>query len=901
MDVRRFHAGTKGPRIISVGRFAPYGNQKRQDVLIEAFRMFHRLHPDWELCLAGATGGDPRNLQHVETLKVQAAGLPVRVVVDAPSRAIDDLLAGASIYWHAAGYGVDEVRSPDEVEHFGISIVEAMAAGAVPLVIQAGGGPEIIDPGRNGGLWNDLGELVGLTSSLIGDPALLARLAEGALARSRDFSPERFREGVSQLSGARDRRLAGTGGVTGPVRFANLYGLTPGDTGVTERVQTLYLSYFGLARAAAPDPGLALLTAAGPRRIRGRSADFRAVAALLVGARRDGRMVATARGRRDPLACDGVPQAAVPACDGLRHRRRRVGGGSARPPARLRRLPRAGPRRRGDGGAGQTAGGGRLLFDVRGFNPEEYVDAGVWAPDGAKFRIAKRVERDLFAAADGFVVLTEKARDILFPGCTGADPLGRPVEVIPCCVDLGRFGPPEADERRGIRRELGVEGRRVIVYVGSFGGFYLTEEMAKFLADAYHRDPSTFALMLSQSEPSKITGALERLGVPASAYLVRPVPPPDVPRHLKAADLAVSFIKPTFSKQASSPTKIAEYLACGLPVVCNAGVGDLDSLIEEDRVGVIIRELNSRGVSRGPRGGRPAGGGWRPVVALRFERPAPVRLGNRRGCQVSSFVLSPACPPPGRAHLLTASLMEPLDFATGTFFFALFLIVGSLFVQVTGARHGAPRLQIRLFASALAVRFAVSLALYAGNAVDLLGDDDSSGWYGGVILMEKWRQEGLTLFDIPAAMLGMLEGVNRGYPYLMALFFFLTKATYRLPVACVSGFCGAMTVVLTYRIAARVFSPQVAARAGWWSCFMPSLIIWSAQTLKEPIVIMLETVIALACVSVRLGDSKVKCLIVGSAAILLLAGLRFYAAYVGAMMVGFSLLVPRVRREARRP
>ena len=92
-----------------------------------------------------------------------------------------------------------------------------------------------------------------------------------------------------------------------------------------------------------------------------------------------------------------------------------------------------------------------------------------------------------------------------------------------------------------------------------------------------------------------ITGTLERLGVPESAFLVRPVPPPDVPRYLKAADLAVSFIKPSFSKQASSPTKIAEYLACGLPVVCNAGVGDLDSLIDEDRVGVIVRDLSREG------------------------------------------------------------------------------------------------------------------------------------------------------------------------------------------------------------------------------------------------------------------------------------------------------------------
>jgi glycosyltransferase involved in cell wall biosynthesis len=219
-DVGRLHAGPKGPRILSVGRFAPYGNQKRQDVLIEAFRALHRRHPGWELCLAGATGGDPNNVRHVESLQVQSAGLPVRFVVDAPTREVDELLAGASIYWHAAGYGVDEVRSPDEVEHFGISIVEAMASGAVPLVVRAGGGPEIIDPDRNGRLWDDVGELVQLTSDLIGDPALLARLAGGALARGREFSPERFREDVLRLHGGQGCTPPARPGSPGPLRHS---------------------------------------------------------------------------------------------------------------------------------------------------------------------------------------------------------------------------------------------------------------------------------------------------------------------------------------------------------------------------------------------------------------------------------------------------------------------------------------------------------------------------------------------------------------------------------------------------------------------------------------------------------------------------------------------------------
>ena len=111
---------------------------------------------------------------------------------------------------------------------------------------------------------------------------------------------------------------------------------------------------------------------------------------------------------------------------------------------------------------------------------------------------------------------------------------------------------------------------------------------------ACRQDASTFAMVLTQSAPALITGALDRLGVPEGAYLVRRVPPDEIPRYLRAADIAMSFIKPSYSKLASSPTKIAEYLASGLPIVCNAGVGDLDELIEEEGVGVLVRELKPR-------------------------------------------------------------------------------------------------------------------------------------------------------------------------------------------------------------------------------------------------------------------------------------------------------------------
>jgi glycosyltransferase involved in cell wall biosynthesis len=234
----------------------------------------------------------------------------------------------------------------------------------------------------------------------------------------------------------------------------------------------------------------------------------------------------------------------------------------------------------------------RMVFDIRGFMPEEYTDAGLWPAGGYLYRGVKRVERFLFASSDAFVVLTEKAREILFPGCADTDKEGRPIEVIPCCVDFKRYDAADSTSRESLRRELKLTGRRVIVYLGSFGGWYLTDEMSRFLAVAHQEDPKTYSLILTQSEPAMVAARLRSLGMRDEDFFVGSVPPEEVPRHLRASDVAVSFIKACYSKLSSSPTKIAEYLAANLPVVTNAGVGDVDSVIEGDRVGVVLRDLN---------------------------------------------------------------------------------------------------------------------------------------------------------------------------------------------------------------------------------------------------------------------------------------------------------------------
>ncbi|HWT03639.1 MAG TPA: glycosyltransferase [Pyrinomonadaceae bacterium] len=240
--------------------------------------------------------------------------------------------------------------------------------------------------------------------------------------------------------------------------------------------------------------------------------------------------------------------------------------------------------------------GVKLIFDVRGLMAEEYADAGHWREGSFRYRLTKRMERRCFAAADGVVTLTET----IWPIIKEWDGLrGRRVahEVIPCCADLDRFR-FDAEQRAARRRELGVEDAFVLVYSGSIGGWYLTEEMADFFAALLKVRADAHFLWLTPAGHDRVHALMRERNVAAGSYTVRASAPRDVPSYLSAADAGVAFIKRCFSKLASSPTKTAEYLACGLPVVINAGVGDSDLLITEERVGALVADLNEDGYRR---------------------------------------------------------------------------------------------------------------------------------------------------------------------------------------------------------------------------------------------------------------------------------------------------------------
>ncbi len=234
--------------------------------------------------------------------------------------------------------------------------------------------------------------------------------------------------------------------------------------------------------------------------------------------------------------------------------------------------------------------GVKMIFDVRGLLAEEYADAGHWRKDSIPYRITKAVEARALAAADGVVTLTER----IWPLINQWDSLrNRSVahQVVPCCADLELFRFSLEDRARR-RAELGLQDRFVLVYSGSIDGWYLTGSMADFFVTMRRRTPDAHFLWLTPARHERVHELMKARGVSESDYTVVASTSRDVPSYLSAADAGLAFIKPCFSKLASSPTKYAEYLGCGLPLIINEGVGDSDVLITREKVGALVHDFN---------------------------------------------------------------------------------------------------------------------------------------------------------------------------------------------------------------------------------------------------------------------------------------------------------------------
>jgi glycosyltransferase involved in cell wall biosynthesis len=232
-----------------------------------------------------------------------------------------------------------------------------------------------------------------------------------------------------------------------------------------------------------------------------------------------------------------------------------------------------------------TAIGRPFLFDMRGMWPMERVDGGVWREGSLVHRAGVGLEKRLLDRAAGVVALAHGAKEHL-------PELRVPFRVIPTAVDLDRFRP-------GLAPPPGHEAladRDVYVVAGALGTWYRLDAMLDLLALAVARNDRAHVLLLTEEDATGAVAGLAARGVAPDRLTVTGVPHHEVPKWFSLAAGGILLIESAPSKRASAPTKLGEFLACGVPVVTTPRIGDSEELVTASRTGVVTADLSRAGL-----------------------------------------------------------------------------------------------------------------------------------------------------------------------------------------------------------------------------------------------------------------------------------------------------------------
>lgn len=227
--------------------------------------------------------------------------------------------------------------------------------------------------------------------------------------------------------------------------------------------------------------------------------------------------------------------------------------------------------------------GTKFIFDMRGFWADERVERGIWPGRNRMYRVAKWFERRFFSNADVVVSLThagvEKIRH--FDYLEGKVPR---CDVITTCTDLDVFV-PSASQSTYSSFTLG--------YVGSTDTAYLFEPVLECFRYLRTLKPEARMLIVTRNSSAQIRALLDRYGVPAECAEIKSVNHDGMAEEMQRMDASIFFVKTGFAVSASMPTKLGEFLACGISCICNAGIGDVADILEGENIGIVLHDFSS--------------------------------------------------------------------------------------------------------------------------------------------------------------------------------------------------------------------------------------------------------------------------------------------------------------------
>jgi len=244
--------------------------------------------------------------------------------------------------------------------------------------------------------------------------------------------------------------------------------------------------------------------------------------------------------------------------------------------------------------------GTKFLFDMRGFWADERIDGNIWKLSNPIFKSVytyfKKKEIQFFTEADHTISLTYNGKSEI-ESWEQFQKTKPPIEVIPCCVDLDLFNPEKinSEDQTLKRRKIGINSKDYVLgYVGSIGTWYMLPEMLDYFKVLKQNRSNAKFLFVTGENPILITEMADQKGIDLNDIFITSCLHNEVPLLISLFNSSIFFIRPSYSKKASSPTKQAEIMAMGIPLICNSGVGDTELVVKKYHSGIVIDQFVSK-------------------------------------------------------------------------------------------------------------------------------------------------------------------------------------------------------------------------------------------------------------------------------------------------------------------
>lgn len=233
-----------------------------------------------------------------------------------------------------------------------------------------------------------------------------------------------------------------------------------------------------------------------------------------------------------------------------------------------------------------------FIFDMRGFWADERLDGLIWRKNNPLhiifYNYFKKKEKQYLTNADAIISLTYSAITELekkFPNCF----IEKKVTVIPCCTNTNLFSNEklvQIPELAGIKQT-----DHVIIYTGSIGTWYFTKELIDCIL-VWKKYIPNIKLLIVTKDLIELDLILQQYSKEENSIITKvSASYKEVPAYLSMAKASMFFIKPSYSKIASSPTKMAECWAMNLPIITNSGIGDNDLYFNNHKGGILINDF----------------------------------------------------------------------------------------------------------------------------------------------------------------------------------------------------------------------------------------------------------------------------------------------------------------------